>query len=83
MVTTRKFYRTVFTYEVLTEEPITNETWTLAQINSMCYEGHASGHFLDTKEEVLDGPATANKLAEQGSDPEFFGLDENGNEVEQ
>jgi hypothetical protein len=73
----RKFYRTVFQYEVLSEEPIT-DSLSLEQINYECTEGDWSGHFLDTHSEELNGKAMADKLAEQGCDPEFFQLTENG-----
>jgi hypothetical protein len=78
-VTKRKFYRTVFTVEVLSEEePETVDLETLAyQIG----DGGWSGVVEKGESEKLDGLQTARALEEQGSDPCFFRLDENGNDA--
>lgn len=76
----RKFYRTVVQYEILSEEPVGEVS--LADIFAQCTEGAWSGHFLETKQEGLDGPTMAKHLQAQGSDPEFFNLTEDGADVE-
>jgi len=77
----RKFHKTVFTFEVLSEEPI-NDPVSLDTLDYQTTEGHWSGRFLDTTRKVLDGPAAAKALMEQGSDPEFFRLSNEGEDLE-
>ena len=77
----RKFHRTVYQYELLTEEepgPL-----TLEGIHYLAIEGHGSGMFLGATGEVVDGPQMAKLLISQGSDPEFFELDEHGDDAEE
>jgi hypothetical protein len=80
-MTTRKFYKTTITIEVLSEEPIPEEM-DLADIIQESSEGAFSRGVVSEKETVLNGEQAVKALAEQGSDPEFFGLDEKGNDLE-
>lgn len=77
---TRKFYRTVITVEVLSEEPL-DPTVSLADVESAITDGDCSGDVKFTASETLTGPQTADALMKQGSDPEFFRLTENGEDV--
>lgn len=77
-MTERKFYKTTITFEVLSEEPIGSVS--LSDLEYMTTEGHCSGQFKDTIEQVLNGKEMADALTEQGSDTEFFELDEDGND---
>jgi len=81
MPSQRKFYRTVFTYELLTEEHVGHPS--LEEIAYEAREGHGSGMFLETKLEVIDGPTAARLLQNQGSDTEFFRLTEDGEDLEE
>jgi len=81
MTSKRKFYKTVIRFEVLSEEPV--EQVDLETLHYEVTEGRWSGRFLDTTEEILDGPQMAKALQEQSSDPEFFNLDSDGNDVEE
>ena len=78
----KKIYRTIFRYEVLTEEPI--EQPSLSDILYMCTEGHASGAFLadEKTNEELTGKEAVKIIQAQGTDPEFFLLDEDGNDID-
>lgn len=81
-MTNRKFYRRVIQYEILTEEPFTPQD--LEQIYYETQEGQASGRFLpDIANEVIDGATAARLLQEHASDPEFFLLTEDGEDVEE
>lgn len=80
MPSTRKFYRAVFHYEVLSEEPI--EDMSLEDIDYECRDGHCSGQFLGVDRSELTGPEMAKALQNQASDPGFFQLDEEGNDLD-
>lgn len=81
MPSNRKFYRAVFHYEVLSEEPI--EDMSLEDIDYECRDGHCSGAFFGEVDRTeLTGPEMAKALQTQGSDPEFFQLDEEGNDLD-
>jgi hypothetical protein len=75
----KTYYKTKITFHVLSEEPIP-EDMNLDQIWYECIEGKYSGD-LDFEKKVtkLTGAQAAKELMKQGSDPEFFGIDENGN----
>jgi hypothetical protein len=76
----RKFYRTVIQVEILSEDKIDTDGMSLAQIGYEIVEGDWSGRVTTVSAETLDGPAMAKALQAQDSDPEFFFLDELGNE---
>lgn len=76
----RTFYRTVITVEVLSEEDVVGGM-CLADIAHEIVYGDLSGRYRVTRTESVDGPTMARLLSEQGSDPEFFGLDEDGNNI--
>jgi len=78
---TRKFYKTTYTLEVLSEEPI-NPNVSLEDLHYMITDGDCSGVVhMDNSEEV-DGKTMAELLMKQQSDPGFFMLNENGDDVE-
>jgi hypothetical protein len=67
---------------VLSEEPLDN-LCSLAEIAEATDNGACSGMFLaDKGSEVVSGRRMAKLLIAQGSDSEFFQLDEKGNDVE-
>lgn len=75
----RKFFKTILEVEILSEEPLgpmslTNYAYEIAQ-------GDCSGVYKVVSEEELDGPSAAKALIEQGSDPEFFALNEDGSDM--
>lgn len=76
----RTFHRTVITYEILSED--LPGDFDLEALHHAVTDGGWSGMWLDRQEETVDGPTMVRLLTEQGSDPEFLGLDEAGNDLE-
>ncbi len=77
----RKFYKRVFTIEVLSEEPIPPGTST----ENIIFEANEGGYSMreyGEKETVLNAKQAAKALINQGSDPSFFQLNEKGEDVE-
>ncbi len=74
------YHRTVIQVEVLSQEPLGD--MCLAGIADQMARGNFSGRVRTVSAVEVNGPAMANLLIGQGSDPEFFGLDEHGQEVE-
>ena len=72
----RKFYKTTFTVEVLSELPLGD--LGLEDIQYEITEGHCSGVTTTSEVKELSGPEMAKELLAQGSDPEFFDLDADG-----
>lgn len=77
---TRKFHRYLYELEVLSEEELPD--MDLAELAYEITDGQCSGVWHETKHEVVDGPAMAGLLQEQGSDPEFFMLTPAGDDLE-
>lgn len=76
-MTNRKFYKTIIQITVLSEEPMTGGE----SLSDICYEmdqGDFSGQMKIGKSKELDGKQMARALKRQGSDPGFFGLDDDG-----
>lgn len=82
MANKKKIYRTIFRFEVLSEEPI-EESMSLKDIAYETQEGHMSGQFLENQitNEVLVGGAAVKAVKNQGSDPEFFMMNDKGYEI--
>jgi hypothetical protein len=76
----RKFYKTTYTLVILSEQPI-NEMASLEDLQYEITDGEFSGITHRDKEEIVDGKAMADLLKGQGSDPEFFRLDAEGNDL--
>jgi hypothetical protein len=80
-ISTRKFYRTVIQVEILSESPYDSPE-SLKQVDYDISEGHCSGDVtFVTLNEQVDGPAMAKLLLAQRSDPEFFSLTEDGEDI--
>jgi hypothetical protein len=77
----RRFYKTTLTVVVLSEEPV--ESLDLTDIAHNGVAGDYSVSVPDSRQEVLDGPAAAAELRAQHSDPDFFQLTEEGQDLEQ
>lgn len=84
MASKRRFYRTVVSVEILSEEPYLepSEADDLATISYDIGMGDCSGRVVWGESQEVDGPTMARLLQEQASDPEFFGLDENGEDLD-
>jgi hypothetical protein len=80
---TKPIYRHVVKVEVLTESPENMGAHTLADIAHQIVEGDWSGVMTVARSNIkLEGKEAADALKEQGSDPAFFRLDDEGNELE-
>ena len=79
-MTGRKFYKTIFTVEVVSEEPLADGMY----LEDVAYEitlGGCSGIVRQSDPIELDGMGAAQSLIHQHSDPRFFNLDEDGNDA--
>ena len=76
----RKFYRTVFQVEVLSESPI--GAVELDTLHHMITEGECSGDVKIMSRQKLDGKQAAKALLKQGSDPGLFNLDHHGKGID-
>jgi hypothetical protein len=82
MATKKKLYRNVYVVEILSEEPL-GDGMTLEQLQYEMLEGDCSGvvkhKYIDQE---VRGRKAAKMVMAQGSNPEFFGMNEFGNEAE-
>jgi len=82
MPSKRKFYKTIITVEVLSEDP-RSFGGDLEFLNHAITEGDCSGHVTESPSEEVDGPTMAKLLEAQGSDSGFFMLDADGNDSDE
>ena len=82
MARERKFYRAVIQVEVLSEQPFDGKAPNLDALHEAISSGDDSGAVKLVSEEVVDGKRMAELLKAQGSDPSFFQLDADGNNLE-
>jgi hypothetical protein len=75
----KKFYRTVIEVEVLSEE--LDDFNTLEDVHYAITQGHCSGEWDVKSQGEVTPKRMAKLLLAQGSDPEFFGLDEKGKSI--
>lgn len=80
-MTDRKFYKTEIKFTVLSEEPIP-DGMELASIANECINGDWSMGNASHKETEINGKQAARALINQGSDPGFFRLTDNGEDSE-
>lgn len=73
-------YKTTIVVTVLSDEPFEGYD-SLSDIGYVITEGDCSGDFKTTNVEELTGKEAVEAIESQSSDPEFFGLDEEGNEI--
>lgn len=76
----KKYYKTTIVVTVLSEyePPVWND---LADLYYLITDGHCSGMVATADEIEVSAKQMALCLIEQNSDTEFFGLDEDGNEI--
>jgi len=79
----KTLYKTIIQYEILSEDPI-NENQSLDDIAYQTTEGSWSGRFLPTVtfNEPISGIEAVNAVKAQGSDPDFFFMDNEGNNID-
>lgn len=79
MSSIRKFFKTVVTIEILSEERLPDPL-SLEEINYLITEGPCSGKMTHAEREI-SAKVAARELCKQESDPEFFRLDKLGNDL--
>ena len=79
-MTERKFHRTVIHVEVLSEDPYMF-SGNLVDVANDIITGDCSGVARTIHTEKCNGARMAQLLLAQGSDPEFFMLDDSGNDT--
>lgn len=79
-MTDRKFYKRVYRVEILSESPIPAGR-DLEDVLFEATEGDYSGAVQEEEEVVLTGAEAAKELIKQRSDPDFFGLTDDGEDV--
>lgn len=77
----RKFYKTVFEIEVLSEEPLSDEL-SLEDVAYEITEGGCSGVVNRKGHKVLNGKQAAKALIAQASDPGHFRLTDDGEDAD-
>lgn len=77
----REFHRTLFTFEVLSEGPIP-EAWRPASIIHEAEEGEFVGVWETVADCKLGARATVSALYRMGSEPAFFELTDDGEDIE-
>jgi len=79
----KKIYKSIITLEILSEEPLP-DSMTLGDIinesDTGGYSLYMGGAILSSTLESLEAVA---EIKKHGSDTEFFGLDKNGEELEE
>jgi hypothetical protein len=78
----RKFYRTTITVTVLSENGPVDQGTPLEDISAEIDSGSCVGQVKIAKTEKLTGLQMARATHRLSSDPEFFQLDENGNDLD-
>ena len=79
----KKLYKSVLRVEILSEEPYP-ESVNLEDVNYDITEGHHSGVLNWESHSVeLIGVDAVEEVRKQGTDLEFFQLDEMGNEIDE
>ena len=81
MPTKRKFHKTTITVVILSEEAVPD----FMSLEAIAHEGDTGSFVVDHKQSAaveLDGKAAADALGELRSEPEFFELDDEGNDLE-
>ena len=78
----RKYVKTVIRVEVRSEGEPVPKGWSLTDVEHEFVEGDWSGHVEDVEVQELTPREAAQALIAQGSDPEVFGLDEEGKLVD-
>ena len=80
-MTKRKFFKTVFKVTVLSEDEPSGHI-SLEALAQEIQDGDWSGETEMLTPKKLNGRQAARVLQAQGSDPEFFQIDEKGNDLD-
>ena len=79
----KKIYRSVITVEVLSETPVDDSFLTnLSSVNYEISSGDCSGQVkVQSMNQELKGQEAVDAVLRQGSSPDFFMMDEEGNDT--
>lgn len=77
-----KFMRTVVQVEILHTDDVNVPNMSLSDIAYEIQDGDCSGEFKVVSSHKVSAKKMAQLTQAQGSDPSFFGIDENGKEIE-
>jgi hypothetical protein len=80
-MTKRKFHKRVIKVTVLSEDEL-NPNLDLDNIHTFIVHGDGSGQVEWGPDRKINGREAVKELKRQGSDPEFFMLDDNGEDLE-
>ena len=77
----KTIYKSVIIFEVLSDEPI-SDNMLLSEMANECNTGDFSGiHEFKILNQPIKGIKAAKAVMKQGSSPDFFQMDENGDEI--
>lgn len=79
MASDKKFHKTIITVVVLSEEPYVLNT--LKDVAYDILDGNCVGSYTATEVTILNGAEMAIELINNASDPEFFQLTEDGEDI--
>lgn len=82
MMSKRKFFRTVVNVVVLSED-VPVEFDNLVELHHAISDGSCSGRFMVESQTRVGARRMAALLRSQGSDPEFFQINDKGEDLEQ
>lgn len=77
----KTIYKTVIEVEILSEDPIPDGI-SLSEVAEQGYDGDFSVVAETKSSKPIRGKKAVEAIINQGSDPEFFGMDRDGNEIE-
>ena len=80
VIVSKKFYKTIVSFEVLSDEPLPRN---LKHILYECEFGTMSRSDIDLEQTELTPKAFVNRCYAQGTDPTFFGLTGEGEELDE
>jgi hypothetical protein len=80
----KKIYKKTIKVEILSDYPFDEnfEEMSLSDIDYEITEGMWSGQIEEIDTTELEGHEAVNAIQNQGSSPDFFGMDEEGNELD-
>jgi len=78
----RKYYKTVLRVVILSETKNITDNMDLYEIANEIDTGDCSGEVKTIEQSEVTPQVMAGLLEDQGSDPEFFRLDSDGNELD-
>lgn len=76
-MTKRKFYKTIISMRILSEDPIPRDL-TITEIIQECDSGSFVGDEMEHKDTELNGKQAVAALYDVGSEPGFFRLNDRG-----